>query len=100
MSISYTRHMPYAYGLAVCFACLLTGCASSPPQIEYRTVPVPIPVPCAVEVPVKPEWERGKVDLQTASKDRKIAALEAELDQREAYEIKLEAANRGCASPK
>lgn len=81
---------------AYCICAVLAGCATAP-QIEYRTVPVPIPVPCAVNVPAKPKYPEVKADddVFEAAKKRR-----AEGEMKDAYIIELEAANRGCASPK
>lgn len=79
----------------------LAACAQAP---EVRQVPVPVPipiaVPCAAKVPAKPAWKRGLLDLETATGDEKVAALEAELIQREAYEDQLTAAIVGCQKGK
>ena len=75
---------------------LLAGCAAPEVRTVVKEVKVPVPQPCAAKVPEEPMWSRGLVDLETATGDQKVAALEAELIQREAYEDLLKSAIKNC----
>lgn len=84
------------YAVCIC-AALLAGCATQP---EVRVVAVekkvPILTPCIPKIPTEPRWARGDVDLKTADADRKMAAMESELIQREVYEGLMKAAMEEC----
>lgn len=88
--------------IALCFAVsvllILSGCGAIQPEV--RVVPVekkvPIKVPCIPRAVAKPEWKRGSINPDTATSDQKMAAMEAELLQRETYEGLLEAAILEC----
>ena len=81
---------------AVLLALALSGCAS-PPRTIYKPSPVTIPLPIACEMPVvlRPDWPtRGlspDADLFTQTK-----MILAELELRESYEIRLNAAMKSC----
>ncbi len=77
-------------------AAMLAGCASEP-KVIYRSVEVQIPV----SVPCKaPEVERPRFALDGATVSQglytKGAAALAEIEQRRAYEKRLEAAVAAC----
>jgi hypothetical protein len=73
------------------------GCTSSPSIIKTqdRIVEIPVKIPCkipAVEKPIMPFDEIKKED----DIYKKIKMALAEIELREAYEKKLEAAIKGC----
>lgn len=92
------------------FSCItgiaLAGCATEPaaPVVvtEVVTVDRPVPVPCRIEWPARPTPHVALVPL---TGNRHLDALlvwraaEAELEERRAYEARLEAAARGCMAP-
>lgn len=84
-----------AYALCA-LAIALSGCGSAPPTVQ--TVKVAVPVECRVDRPGRPAMPtdslRPGADLDTAMK----SAL-AEIDVRQAYETKLEAALDVCRRP-
>lgn len=72
---------------------LLAGCCSAPPApVEVR---VPVTVPCVRDVPVRPEFEFGRV-VPTASDGGKILALARDWPRGRTYEALLEAVIAGC----
>lgn len=85
-------------------AVLLFGCAQQAHTVatDVTTVDKPVPVGCRIEWPTKPTPHVALVQL---SGNKHLDALlvwraaEAELEERIAYEKKLEAAARECAAP-
>lgn len=85
--------------LAAAAACLvLAACGTVVPQTIVRTVEVKVPglpVPCRVEPIPKPVFALVAARKSDALYPKGIAVL-AELQQRKAYEEKLEAAVKSC----
>lgn len=79
------------------WACLavLVGCGIVPPAPQI--VNVPVYISCVTEVPLKPEYEFGKMSL-TDSEGNKVLALARNWPRGRAYEGKLEAVVAGCIS--
>ena len=80
--------MKVLFAMAACVA--LAGCASMPQRYE-----VPVQVPCRVTVPEKPVWATESLAPGADIFDQ-VKALLAERRQRQAYELKLEAAAKAC----
>ncbi len=84
-----------------CGACLafiysvLAGCATSPPETPGTVV---IPVECQQLVPDRPNMPTEQI-RQRPTIDQWIQAALAEIERREAYEIKLRAALVACTTP-
>lgn len=72
----------------------LTGCSTT----EYVRVSVPVPVECREPEPARPEMPTEALDPGAAPFILLRASL-AEIDRREAYEIKLRAALAICTAP-
>jgi hypothetical protein len=70
---------------------LLSGC-----DTFVRRVEVPVPVPCRVQLPEHPVWATDALPAD-AGLFEQVRALLAERAQRQAYELKLEAAAKACA---
>lgn len=85
--------------LAAAAACLvLVACGTVEPQTIVRTVEVKVPglpVPCRVEPIPKPLFALDAAKKSDALYPKGSAVL-AELQQRKAYEEKLEAAVKSC----
>lgn len=73
------------------------GCATTEPTIKTQVViqKVPVPVPCKITPPEKPVMLVDDLKKETPLFDKVQAGL-AELERREAYEKKLEAAIKEC----
>lgn len=74
-------------------ALLLAGCASAPPVTQ--TVEVPVYTPCVKAVPVRPDYEFGKLG-PAATDGEKVLALARDWPRGRKYEGLLEAALAGC----
>jgi len=72
---------------------LLTGCGTSPPSPQV--VNVPIYTPCVKKVPLKPDYEFGKMSLTDSAGD-KVLALARDWPRGRKYEGELEAVIAGC----
>lgn len=73
-------------------ACLvLSACAGAPPP----RATIPIAVPCKTEAVERPVWATEALPRDANIFD-KAKALLAEIEQRKAYEMKLEAAVTAC----
>jgi hypothetical protein len=72
---------------------LLSGCGTAPPATQI--VNVPVYTPCVTDVPVRPDYEFGKLSLDAAAGE-KVLALARDWPRGRAYEGKLEAAIAGC----
>ena len=88
--------------VAVAAAVFLQGCIATGAQkvaVDVRPVDKPMPVPCRTEWPDRPTPYVSQVQL-TGDPQRDLPPLwraaEAELEERIAYEKKLEAAARKC----
>lgn len=80
---------------AIAAALLLSGCESSPPIVETQIIEKPVPVPCRIAPIERPRFAVDQVspadDMVTINR-----ALRAEIEQRRAHELKLEAAIKSC----
>jgi hypothetical protein len=89
--------------LALFLAVLVTlaACSSSPiVATDVQVVEKPIPVPCLIKWPEKPVPHVANVQLTGEPLLDLVLiwrAAEAELEERIAYELKLEAAMQACA---
>ncbi len=74
----------------------LSGCASaSTPVARPVVVEVPVSMPCSVPVVDHPVWPLDDLRAQSTIYDQVRLAL-AEIELREAYEIKLRAVIESC----
>lgn len=83
-------------GVALVLA--LCGCASAPARVEFQRVNVPVPVECQEPVPERPVMPTEALEPRVMPFVLLRAAL-AEIDRREAYEIKLLGALENCRAP-
>lgn len=84
--------------LAVVLCAALTGCAGQavePHEPAVVRVAVPVQVPCRNERVQRPAFAVDALRLG-ASIDEQMRALRAERRQRQAYEMRLEAAVEAC----
>lgn len=92
MKIRQPLKLPGMASLAL--VAVLAGCGSAPlapPQI----VNVPVYTSCVKEVPLKPDYEFGKM-LLTDSEGDKVLALARDWPRGRKYEGELEAIIAGC----
>lgn len=75
----------------------LAGCPATAPTLKPEIViqKVPVPVPCKITPPEKPVMPVDDLKKEAPLFDKVQAGL-AELERREAYEKKLEAAIKEC----
>jgi hypothetical protein len=73
---------------------LLAGCAGAPQPITQQ-VDIPVFTPCVKEVPLKPDYEFGKLSLDATDGD-KVLALAQDWPRGRKYEGELEAVIAGC----
>jgi hypothetical protein len=66
-------------------------------QYVPQSVEVKVPVRCDVQIPARPAWPLDDPALVRKDLHVKGRAAIAELEQRRAYEARLEAALRACA---
>lgn len=71
----------------------LTGCNATMTQIK-----VPVPVVCQEAIPDRPAMDTESLE-PSAPVDVQARAMRAEIDTREAYEIKLRAGLVNCTRP-
>jgi hypothetical protein len=88
--------------LALLAAVTLTGCTTGPHTVatEVVTVEKIVPVPCKIQWPAKPVPHVANLQLTGRILTDLVLiwrAAEAELEERRAYELKLEAAMKECA---
>ena len=76
---------------------LLAGCAGQK-QLEIQQVNVPVPVECREPVPDRPAMPTEALAPGVALFELVQSAL-AEIDRREAYEVRLRAALQICIAP-
>ncbi|KFJ12998.1 hypothetical protein DR66_4216 [Delftia acidovorans] len=76
----------------------LAGCQSAPARIELQRVNVPVPVACDEPVPERPAMPTEQL-RPGATVDQFTQVAQAEIERREAYEIKLAAALANCRRP-
>lgn len=88
--------------LALALVLLAGGCSFTRPTMvatDVKVVEKPVPVRCRIDWPVRPQPHVANVQLTGEPKVDAVLierAKEAELEERIAYELKLEAAARGC----
>jgi len=75
----------------------LAGCLTTAPTLKPEIViqKVPVPTPCKITPPEKPVMPVDNLKKESPLFDKIQAGL-AELERREAYEKKLEAAIKEC----
>lgn len=82
---------------------LACGCATKPPPPEVKVefvpqrVEVPVQVRCKIDFPEKPAFALDDPSLQSKTVFDKATAALVEIEQRRAYEERLEAALHACA---
>lgn len=91
--------------IALISAALLAGCETNPTKVvtDVQVVEKPVPVHCKIAWPTQPTSHVSLVQLTGDSlKDLVMIerAKEAELEERIAYEAKLEAAAQACVDGK
>ncbi|GAA5231732.1 hypothetical protein FOZ76_11710 [Verticiella sediminum] len=77
-----------------CGALALAGCAAAP-TVRTVTVEVPVPVPCRIEKVERPTWAMDALPAGARLYETVRAAL-VEIEQRQGYEARLEAALLTC----
>lgn len=85
-------------GIAIVLCAALAGCAgkvADQPEPQILRVEVPIQVPCRTDRVQKPAFAVDALPIG-ASIDKQMRALRAERKQRQAYELRLEAAIEAC----
>ena len=82
------------------------GCATQkcpPPETKVEYVPqrveVSVPVRCKVAFPARPAYALEDPGLKNGTSFDKTTAALVEIEQRRAYEEKLEAALKACSEP-
>jgi len=90
--------------ILIAAAALLAGCAAQPTLVatDVKVIGKPVPVPCKIEMPARPVPHVSLVQLSGVPMVDLVPiwrAVEAELGERIAYEIKLEAALKACVAP-
>lgn len=70
------------------FLLALAGCQTAPARVELQRVNVPVPVACYETVPERPVMPTEQLMLG-ATVDQFTQAAQAEIERREAYEIRL-----------
>ena len=83
--------------LLIAACALLVGCAGQK-HVEIQQVKVPVPVECREPVPDRPAMPTEALAPGVALFELVQAAL-AEIDRREAYEVRLRAALQICIAP-
>jgi hypothetical protein len=81
--------------LSAVLACLLTACGTT---ATVQVVKVVVPVPCQAEKPGRPIMPTEQLK-PGAPLDAIVQAATAEIERRQGYEDKLEAALDGCIRP-
>jgi hypothetical protein len=79
--------------LAVILSMVVVGCAGAPPATQI--VEVPVYRPCVGAVPVRPDYEFGKLSLDATAGD-KVLALARDWPRARKYEGEIEAVLAGC----
>lgn len=73
----------------------LAGCAGAPVVVKTERVEVPVPVPCRTPEISRPAWALDTLP-KGASLFKRVQAAFVEIEQRRAYEARLEAAVKAC----
>lgn len=76
----------------------LAGCQTAPTRVELQRVNVPVPVVCDEPVPKRPAMPTEQL-RPGATVDQFTQAAQAEIERREAYELKLVVALANCRHP-
>lgn len=79
----------------VLLAAALAGCAGAPVAVRTERVEVPVSVPCRTPEIPRPAWALDTLP-KGASLFQRVQAAFVEIEQRRAYEARLEAAVRAC----
>ena len=93
MTAKYSRK--YSGLVALATAALLAGCAAAPPSTRVH---IAVPVACQEQEPERPVMPTDALQPGAPPWLLQQSAL-AEIDRREAYEVKLVAALRACIAP-
>ena len=82
-------------------ACATQKCPPPETKVEYvpQRVEVSVPVRCKVAFPARPAYALEDPGLKDKTSFDKTTAALVEIEQRRAYEEKLEAALKVCADP-
>jgi hypothetical protein len=82
-------------------ACATQKCPPPETKVEYvpQRVEVSVPVRCRVVFPARPAYALEDPALKDKTSFDKTTAALVEIEQRRAYEEKLEAALKVCADP-
>ena len=82
-------------------ACATQKCPPPETKVEYvpQRVEVSVPVRCRVAFPARPAYALEDPGLKDKTSFDKTTAALVEIEQRRAYEEKLEAALKVCADP-
>lgn len=76
----------------------LLGCQAAPARVELQRVNVPVPVACDEPAPERPAMPTEQLQ-PGATVDQFTQAAQAEIERREAYEIRLATALDNCRHP-
>ena len=82
-------------------ACATQKCPPPETKVEYvpQRVEVSVPVRCRIAFPARPAYALEDPALKDKTSFDKTTAALVEIEQRRAYEEKLEAALKVCADP-
>ncbi|WP_312839838.1 hypothetical protein [Delftia tsuruhatensis] len=83
--------------IVIAGALVLVGCGALP-RVEVQEVKVPVPVQCREPVPDRPSMPTEAL-AEDADPFELLRAALAEIDRREGYEIRLQAALMACTMP-
>ena len=88
-------------GALLASACATQKCPPPETKVEYvpQRVEVSVPVRCRVAFPARPAYALEDRALKDKTSFDKTTAALVEIEQRRAYEEKLEAALKVCADP-
>jgi len=80
---------------AVLLAATVSGCATAPIAVRTERVEVPVSVPCKTPKIDRPAWAVNALP-PSAMLFQRVRAMAVEIEQRAAYEARLEAAVKSC----
>jgi hypothetical protein len=88
-------------GALLASACATQKCPPPETKVEYvpQRVEVTVPIRCRVAFPARPAYALEDPTLKDKTSFDKTTAALVEIEQRRAYEEKLEAALKVCADP-
>lgn len=98
MSEIYSRKYSRRWPVCAAAVLALAGCQTPLARVELQRVNVPVPVACDEPVPERPAMPTEQL-RPGATVDQFTQAAQAEIERREAYEIKLAAALANCRRP-